>query len=246
MPGSKGLRPTSPVHVHVDDDVPVHVHVKQPKKKKGGVTSTKKFTKSTISSRARSKSPSSGPWVPPPAKATKGSKVSWQVPEVESIAQTGPTHRLEIHTPRDALRMEDLSTDEEDRVHSEMRTYENKIENLMSEVGTLKNEVELQRTLRENERQEDELNTSRRILEEQERELDDYRDELTHSSRENRLLKQSMGILRDEADAVRTEADLLNREREKVMKKLIEVEMDGQCAAKHASQLRDLVRKFRQ
>jgi hypothetical protein len=39
MPGSKGLRPTSPVHVHVDDDVPVHVHVKQPKKKKGGVVS---------------------------------------------------------------------------------------------------------------------------------------------------------------------------------------------------------------
>jgi hypothetical protein len=64
-------------------------------------------------------------------------------------------------------------------------------------------QVELQRTLRDNERQEDELNTSRRILEEQERELEDYRDELTHSSRENRLLKQSMGILRDEADAVR-------------------------------------------
>ncbi|KAL4219188.1 hypothetical protein ACF0H5_021770 [Mactra antiquata] len=78
MPTSKGLRPTSPVHVHVDDDIPVHVHVKQPKKKKLGVTSSKKFQKSTISSRARSKSPSSGPWVPPPAKATKGSKVSWQ------------------------------------------------------------------------------------------------------------------------------------------------------------------------
>jgi len=44
----------------------------------------------------------------------------------------------------------------------------------------------------------------------------------------------------------RAEADMLNREREKLMKKLIEVEMDGQTAAKHASQLRDLVRKFRQ
>ena len=60
----------------------------------------------------------------------------------------GPTHRLEIHTPRDALRMEDLSTDEEDRVHSEMRQYENKIENLMSEVGTLKNEVLNKRNMR--------------------------------------------------------------------------------------------------
>ena len=37
--------------------------------------------------------------------------------------------------------MEDLSTDEEDRVHGEIRQYENKIEDLMSEVGTLKNEV---------------------------------------------------------------------------------------------------------
>ena len=33
MPGEKGLRPTSPVHVHVDDHIPVHVHVKQKNKK---------------------------------------------------------------------------------------------------------------------------------------------------------------------------------------------------------------------
>ena len=44
----------------------------------------------------------------------------------------------------------------------------------------------------------------------------------------------------------RAEAEMLNREREKLMKKLIEVEMDGQAAVKHVSQLRDLVRKFRQ
>ena len=34
MPVDKGLRPTSPVHVHVEDDVPVHVHVKQKAKTK--------------------------------------------------------------------------------------------------------------------------------------------------------------------------------------------------------------------
>ena len=43
----------------------------------------------------------------------------------------------------------------------------------------------------------------------------------------------------------RIEADILNREREKLMKKLIEVEMDGQAAGKQASELRDLIRKFR-
>jgi len=37
--------------------------------------------------------------------------------------------------------MEDLDTDEEDRIHNEMRGYEHKIDNLMTEVGTLKNEV---------------------------------------------------------------------------------------------------------
>ncbi|XP_052789753.1 outer dense fiber protein 2-like isoform X5 [Mya arenaria] len=241
MPGTKGLRATSPVHVHVDDDIPVHVHVKQPKKKKTGTTVCKKFTRSTLSSRARSKSPGTGNWVPPPAKASKGSKVSWQ-----SKNKRGPTHRLEIHTPRDTLRMEDLSTDEEDRVHNEMRQYENKIENLMSEVGTLKNEVELQKTLRDRDQTEEELNTSRRILEEQEREIYDYREDLKYTERENRILKSSMGIFQDEAEAVRLEADILSREREKLMKKLIEVEMDGQSAAKQASSLRDLIRKFRQ
>lgn len=41
----KALRPTSPVHVHVDDDIPVHVHVKQPKKKKSGQVSKKTLCK---------------------------------------------------------------------------------------------------------------------------------------------------------------------------------------------------------
>jgi len=48
---------------------------------------------------------------------------------------------LEIHASGDQLRMEDLDTDEEDRIHNEMRGYEHKIDNLMTEVGTLKNEV---------------------------------------------------------------------------------------------------------
>ena len=33
MPVERGLRPTSPVHVHVEDDIPVHVHVKTKGKK---------------------------------------------------------------------------------------------------------------------------------------------------------------------------------------------------------------------
>ena len=36
---------------------------------------------------------------------------------------------------------EELSTDEEDAVHGQMKQYEDKIDTLMSHVGTLKNEV---------------------------------------------------------------------------------------------------------
>lgn len=63
--------------------------------------------------------------------------------------------------------------------------------------------MELQRTLREKERQEEELNSSRRVLEEQEKEIEEYRDELQYTERENRLLKSSIGLLQDEAEAVR-------------------------------------------
>ena len=43
MSQPKGLRATSPVHVHVDDDIPVHVHVKQPKKKAGKNVSYREY-----------------------------------------------------------------------------------------------------------------------------------------------------------------------------------------------------------
>lgn len=49
----------------------------------------------------------------------------------------GTSHKLEVNQPR----IEDLSTDEEDRVHDQMRGYEKKIDSLMNEVGSLKNEV---------------------------------------------------------------------------------------------------------
>ncbi|XP_033732393.1 outer dense fiber protein 2-like isoform X7 [Pecten maximus] len=238
MSADKGLRPTSPVHVHVDDDVPVHVHVKQKGKLKtrkvpsvGGPVRSALSKKST----ARSKSPG-GAWVPPPGKATKGSKVTWQ----------GPTHRLEISNPRESLRMSDLDTDEEEQVHGQMRNYEKKIEGLMSEVGTLKNEAELQKTLKEIVHKDDLLDASRHVMREQERELDDYKDELDITAHENHILRRSMENLTDEAVFSRHEAVIASGEREKLMKKLIEVEMDGQSAVKHVGELRDVIRRLRE
>ncbi|XP_067661876.1 outer dense fiber protein 2-like isoform X2 [Haliotis asinina] len=243
----KGLRPTSPVHVHVEDDTPVHVHVKKTVKKKGmkvrsrqGISSSlggenmrSKSRKSTASARARSRSPGGGPWVPPPGKATKGSKISWQ----------GPTHRLEITTPRTEVQIEDLSTDDEDRVHGNLRNYEKKIDSLMTEVGTLKNEAALQNAISEIEHKEDLLETSQRIIQKQEKEIQDFHDELCMTEKENRLLRKSMDLIQDESE-IRN--DFFSAEREKLMKKLIEVEMDGQAAAQQVRELRETIRRIRE
>ena len=62
----------------------------------------------------------------------------------------GPTHRLEI-TPQlpepepersqSALRLADLTSEEEEGLHGRISQYERKIDRLLTEVGSLKNEV---------------------------------------------------------------------------------------------------------
>lgn len=44
----------------------------------------------------------------------------------------------------------------------------------------------------------------------------------------------------------RHDADLLSNEREKLMKKLIEVEMDGQAAVKQVNEMREAFRRLRE
>ncbi|XP_063422146.1 outer dense fiber protein 2-like isoform X4 [Mytilus trossulus] len=236
----RGLRATSPVHVHVEDDVPIHVHVKQKTKTKKAAAKTSSTnlarsgrTKKPCSAKARVKSAQSGPWVPAPAKSSSRQKVTWQ----------GPTHRLEINHP---TRVEDLSTDEEEQVHGQMRGYEKKIDSLMTEVGTLKNEVELQHTYKELEEREDMLEASKHVMAEQSRELDKTMDELTYTERENRLLRKSVELLADEKDEARYDTEILGSERERLMKKLIETEMDGQAAVKQIGELRDALRRLRE
>ena len=44
----------------------------------------------------------------------------------------------------------------------------------------------------------------------------------------------------------RSERELLDRARDNLMKKLVEVEMDGQAAAKQVAALRDTIRRLRE
>ncbi|XP_070176870.1 outer dense fiber protein 2-like isoform X9 [Littorina saxatilis] len=284
----RGLRPTSPVHVHVDETTPVHVHMmKRVKKPKSAAStngmanrrprSTRRAVPTSTTARARSSSPKSGPWVPAPGKATRGSRITWQ----------SPTHRMDLQDRGD------LSTEEEDAVHGQMKQYEDKIDTLMSHVGTLKNEVELQRALHELDAREDLLDTSHRTIEKQEATLHTIEAELSDREKENYLLRKSVDItkftytsgpplsqdeLEEDSDflpgdfpqedfpqgdspygaqgenqmnalalsTLQSEKEHLNHEREQLMKKLIEVEMDGQAAQQHVRELRDVIRRLRE
>lgn len=64
----------------------------------------------------------------------------------------GPTHRLEItpsfpepelEHPQSALRLADLTSEEEEGLHGRISQYERKIDSLLTEVSSLKNEVSL-------------------------------------------------------------------------------------------------------
>ena len=81
---------------------------------------------------------------------------------------------------------------------------------------------------------------------EQSRELDKTMDELTLTERENRLLRRSVELLADEKDVARYDTENLNSERERLMKKLIETEMDGQATVKQIEELRDALRRLKE
>uniref|UniRef100_A0A0B6ZZI0 Outer dense fiber protein 2 n=1 Tax=Arion vulgaris TaxID=1028688 RepID=A0A0B6ZZI0_9EUPU len=239
MTRERGLTPSLPAH---SEDIVGHVHVKKCKKKNTSAKTAggQRLLRPTVSSRARARSvsPKSGPWVPAPGKATRGGRITWQ----------GTGQRSEVNHVRNS----DLSTDEEERFGGEVRKYEKKINNLINEVGTLRNEVVLQKALQEIEQKEDLLNTSSRMLQHHEDELEHVQEELHQveaelvvSESENKLLRKNMELIAEEAEITKTQKEQLNYERERLMKKLIEAELDGQAASHQVIELRDLIRQLR-
>ncbi|XP_020610395.1 outer dense fiber protein 2-like isoform X1 [Orbicella faveolata] len=234
----------SPVHVHVDRETPVHVHLKKKKKGKAGVPTaveqrlkTKRLSGLAKSSGQRKAVKSSSPpFVPPPGKTSK-----------RPFAWEGSSHRLEISPPRGgSLRMEDLSTSEEEEVHGKIRTYEKKIGSLMSEVGSLKTEMDIRRARQAVEKKDEQLDASRRILEAQEDELFGYKQELKATVKENEALRHSVEKWKEDASVTRTEVGKLAGERAALLKKLVEVEMDGKAAGEQMIKLRDTVRRLKE
>ncbi|XP_065198571.1 outer dense fiber protein 2-like [Sycon ciliatum] len=237
-------RTKSPLHVHVAESTPVHVHVKKRGRSSNASTAKSLRSSSAMSSsyqrptasssqKLRTSKPAQPTWIPPPGKSATGS-LSWQ----------GPTHRLEVHRPLSptkglaetaghngtVLRLSDLSDSDSDVV----RACERKIDSLMSEVGSLKNEVDLQRSLKHAQRTEEQLDRSRRHLAEKETALQVAREELLDATLESARLRRSMNGLEVSAHRHKREGDEL-------LRKLLEVELDGAAAAQQASELKRTV-----
>ncbi|XP_031434128.1 outer dense fiber protein 2-like [Clupea harengus] len=227
-----------PLHVHVSDSTPVHVHVKKAQK-----TSSPKTQKKAMDSdglRPTAKVKTRMPWIPP-------GKTSARVP---SFKWEGPTHHLEITPLPDpepspaGLRLEDLSTDEEEAVHGRISQYEKKIDSLMTEVSSLKSEVELRRKEQLFDRQSERLTASHRVIAEQEEELAEVSKELEVTERENSRLRESMEKMLEESDFTRLEKESLLQEKDLLLSKLLEAELDGTAAAKQVSALRETVSRI--
>ncbi|XP_019331358.1 outer dense fiber protein 2 isoform X1 [Alligator mississippiensis] len=173
------------------------------------------------------------PWMPPGKTSVRESTYKWE----------GPTHRLEI-TPPDSekllsvLRLSDLSTDEEDAIHGKMNKYEKRIDSLMNVVGTLKNEAKVQK-------QEEQRLVTKRLLEEQKEELDEVTQELVETEHENTLLRRNIERMKEEKDLTVLQKRHLQHEKECLLSKLVETEMDGAAAAKQIHALKDTIGRLK-
>ncbi|XP_046844612.1 outer dense fiber protein 2-like [Xenia sp. Carnegie-2017] len=179
-------------------------------------------------------------FIPPPARTSPGKnkKISWE----------GKTHRLDItnagnltNTKR-SLHIEELNSPEDE---DKMRVYERTIGNLMDEIGTLRDEVHSGNGLRSGLKKDEQLNASKRLIEEQEDEISDYRNELQTTLNENKELRTSLDRLRDHANRSRSEVEIVSQERDVLVKKLIETEMDAKSTSHMVLKLKETVNKLK-
>ncbi|XP_014341650.1 outer dense fiber protein 2 isoform X1 [Latimeria chalumnae] len=234
-----------PLHVHVDESTPVHVHVKKSQRSSSAKAVQPKIQDAKMKRefgnlRPTAKVKTRVPWIPPGKTSLRESGYRWE----------GPTHRLEI-TPVDtgkdhsALHLSDLSTDEEEVIHGKMKEYEKRIDSLMNEVGSLKTEAELRKKDHLLEKQEKELNLSKQAIQEREEELEEVAQELEQKEQENTRLRHSIERMIEETDYSRIEKEHLLQEKDRLLKKLVEAEMDGAAAAKQVTVLRETIGKLK-
>ncbi|XP_044519964.1 outer dense fiber protein 2 isoform X2 [Gracilinanus agilis] len=206
---------TPPLHVHVDENTPVHVHIKKIPK-------------------------------PTPAKSQKSHKRGMRGDTVNvrrsvRVKTKSPPHCLDISPPSSeklvsVMRLSDLSTEDEESGHCKLNRFEKKMDSLLNTVGCLKSEVKMQKGERQ---------MAKRFLEERKEELEEVAHELAETEHENTMLRQNIERIKEEKDFTVLQKRHLQQEKECLMSKLVEAEMDGAAAAKQVMALKDTIGKLK-
>ncbi|XP_045419245.1 outer dense fiber protein 2 isoform X4 [Lemur catta] len=225
---------TPPLHVHVDENTPVHVHIK--KFPKPSATNSQKSHKrgmkgDTVNVRRSVRVKTKVPWMPPGKSSARHVGCKWE----------NPPHCLEITPPSSeklvsVMRLSDLSTEDDDSGHCKMNRYDKKIDSLMNAVGCLKSEVKMQKGERQ---------MAKKFLEERKEELEEVAQELAETEHENTVLRHNIERIKEEKDFTILQKKHLQQEKECLMSKLVEAEMDGAAAAKQVMALKDTIGKLK-
>ncbi|KAF3821040.1 hypothetical protein GH733_011193 [Mirounga leonina] len=157
------------------------------------------------------------------------------------VKTKNPPHCLEITPPSSeklvsVMRLSDLSTEDDDSGHCKMNRYDKKIDSLMNAVGCLKSEVKMQKGERQ---------MAKRFLEERKEELEEVAHELAETEHENTVLRHNIERIKEEKDFTVLQKKHLQQEKECLMSKLVEAEMDGAAAAKQVMALKDTIGKLK-
>ncbi|XP_077823749.1 outer dense fiber protein 2 isoform X13 [Macaca mulatta] len=157
------------------------------------------------------------------------------------VKTKNPPHCLEITPPSSeklvsVMRLSDLSTEDDDSGHCKMNRYDKKIDSLMNAVGCLKSEVKMQKGERQ---------MAKRFLEERKEELEEVAHELAETEHENTVLRHNIERMKEEKDYTILQKKHLQQEKECLMSKLVEAEMDGAAAAKQVMALKDTIGKLK-
>ncbi|CAO2598046.1 Outer dense fiber protein 2 [Lemmus lemmus] len=157
------------------------------------------------------------------------------------VKTKNPPHCMEI-TPSSSeklvsvMRSSDLSTEDDNSGHCALNRYDKKIDSLMNTVGCLNSEVKMQKGKRQ---------MAKRFLEERKEELEEVAHELAETEHENMVLKHNIERIKEEKDFTTLQKKHLQQEKDFLMSKLLEAEMDGAAAAKQVMALKDTIGKLK-
>ncbi|XP_054980308.1 outer dense fiber protein 2 isoform X2 [Sorex araneus] len=201
------------------------------RKQRGGKSHKRGMKGDTVNVRRSVRVKAKVPWMPPGKSSSRHVGCKWE----------NPPHCLEITPPSSeklvsVMRLSDLSTEDDDSGHCKMNHYDKKIDSLMNAVGCLKSEVKMQKGERQ---------MAKRFLEERKEELEEVAHELAETEHENTVLRHNIERIKEEKDFTMLQKKHLQQEKECLMSKLVEAEMDGAAAAKQVLALKDTIGKLK-